>query len=113
MKMTRDSLQKLVGEYRREGRWNAVFFFTLFFGVIIGDSISTPGSEPARFFAWAFFPVMLGLFPAMLVYSLLRIRIKGLVCPRCRARLIGELGEQAIASGRCWKCGDGVFDGEK
>ena len=108
--MTRNELRHRIAEYRKEGRRNAVVFFVIFFGVLVGDTLAPDGSLATRFFAHAFYPVIFGLFPVMLIYSLVRIRMKGLACPHCRARLMGELGEQAIASGKCWKCESKIFE---
>ncbi|WP_157693929.1 hypothetical protein [Opitutus sp. GAS368] len=108
--MTRDDLQRRIADYRKEGRWNALVFFTLLFGVLVGDAVAPQDSLAARIFSHTFYPVGFGLFPVMIVYSLLRIWMKGLVCSHCGARLMGELGEKAISTGRCWKCESKIFE---
>ena len=123
--MTRSELVQRRKKYDRE-KYDPRFGYSIAFAAVViawlllgGIAISSISSwfsldipESQKSSVW--FVVLLALFffvgrPLVSWDERKRARQAGLTCPSCGAMLVGNLGDIAVASGRCGRCGVSVL----
>ena len=92
--------------------WLPLFFGALFANVPLSASMDHASARLQVLYGIVFFGFLVAQFPLMYFWHRSRVRKFGLACPHCRAQLVKQLGQIALASGNCGQCGEAIVGTE-